>query len=59
MKEAAEYLVWTPYLEHRVMALWNDGLSAREVAEGLGRGFTRNMVLGKLFRLRRKGHKLR
>lgn len=34
-----------------LMALWNEGKSARQVAHALGGGVTRNAVIGKLHRI--------
>lgn len=41
---------WTPERVAKLKALWNDGLSASEIAKGVG-GITRNSVIGKAARL--------
>ncbi len=50
MTDTETRMDWT---EERVVALhslWNEGLSAAAIAARLGAGFTRNAVLGKVFR---------
>jgi GcrA cell cycle regulator len=43
--------LWTPDKVERLLALWNERLSSARIAADLGPGFTRNAVVGKLFRL--------
>lgn len=45
---------WTDDRVDRLKSLWNDGLSAAQVAKALG-GVTRNAVIGKLHRLKLTG----
>jgi len=40
---------WTPERTGALIALWNDGITAREIGRRLG--MTRNAVIGKAFRL--------
>jgi GcrA cell cycle regulator len=42
---------WTDERVDRLKALWNDGLSAAQIATELGAGLTRNAVIGKITRL--------
>jgi GcrA cell cycle regulator len=42
---------WTDERCDHLRTLWDDGLSARQIASELGDEFTRNMVLGKVSRL--------
>lgn len=49
---------WSPAVVTRLVELWKEGLSARDVAErlsGFGPFVNRNMVIGKLDRLRAAG----
>lgn len=43
-------MAWTPERVEKLTKLWNDGLSASQVAAELG-GVTRNAVIGKVHRL--------
>ncbi len=47
--------IWTDELVEELLALWEQGLSAAEVAGRLGHGLTRNAVIGKIHRLRSDG----
>lgn len=40
-----------PELVQELSALWLDGLSASQIARKLGRGLTRNAIIGKVYRL--------
>lgn len=42
---------WTDDSVRRLLSLWDERLSAAQIAAKLGPGFTRNAVVGKLFRL--------
>jgi GcrA cell cycle regulator len=42
---------WTEARQEQLVSLWSQGLSATKIAQALGEGFTRNAVVGKLFRL--------
>jgi GcrA cell cycle regulator len=42
---------WTDKRIERLCKLWNDGLSASQVAKELGGGITKNAVIGKIHRL--------
>lgn len=42
---------WTPERVEILSRLWAEGLSARQIAEKLGGGVTRNAVIGKAHRL--------
>lgn len=46
--------LWTVIKVEQLRELWADGLTTREIAVELGRGFTRNAVIGKAWRLRLK-----
>jgi hypothetical protein len=48
---------WTPERVEQLRALHYEGLSASKIAGRLGHGCTRNMVIGKLDRLRGRGDK--
>ena len=43
---------WSKRENSLVIKLWQEGLSAIDIAEQLGNGRTRNSVLGRIFRLR-------
>jgi GcrA cell cycle regulator len=43
--------LWTPERVERLLVLWKTRLSSARIAAELGPGFTRNAVVGKLFRL--------
>ena len=42
--------IWTPELVERLRVLWDSGLSAGQCAAILGRGVSRNAVMGKVHR---------
>lgn len=42
---------WTDYQTDALRDLWDEGKTASEIAEELGGGVTRNMVIGKAHRL--------
>ena len=42
---------WSPERVETLSRLWSEGLSARQIAEKLGGGVTRNAVIGKAHRL--------
>ncbi len=42
---------WTDERVEMLRKLWNDGLSASQVAAEIGAGITRNAVIGKIHRL--------
>ena len=42
---------WSPERVETLTRLWAEGLSARQIAEKLGGGVTRNAVIGKAHRL--------
>ena len=42
---------WTEENVETLKSLWQTGKTAREIAEILGNGFSRNSVIGKSFRL--------
>ena len=44
--------IWTPELVERLRVLWDSGLSAGQCAAILGRGLSRNAVMGKVNRAR-------
>jgi len=41
----------------RIMRMWNDNMSGRQIANELG--ISRNSVMGKIFRLKRNGYDVR
>lgn len=43
---------WTPERVQKMLAMWNDGFSASEIAKTLGDGLTRSAICGKVWRLR-------
>jgi GcrA cell cycle regulator len=43
--------MWTPERVERLEKLWDEGLSANEIANDLKCGFTRSAVIGKIHRL--------
>ncbi len=45
--------IWTDAREALLLKLWQAGVSARDIAEKIGAGLTRNAVLGKVHRLRK------
>lgn len=47
--------VWTTPIETAVMIMSREGLTAAQIAGKLGCGVTRNSVIGKLYRLRKRG----
>lgn len=47
---------WTPEDEERLTLMWNDGMSASQIAVRIGR-VSRNAVIGKVHRLRLVRHK--
>ena len=55
MKGKGKASIWTPELVERLLKLWEQGLSATEIARELGMGLTRNAVIGKIHRLRNAG----
>ena len=56
MKTAENASGWTDERTELAKKLWNDGLSATEVAKRLG-GVTRNAVIGKMYRIGALGNK--
>jgi GcrA cell cycle regulator len=44
--------IWSAELVGELRQAWDDGLTTREIAERMGRGITRNAVIGKAYRLR-------
>lgn len=44
-------MAWTDERIERLKALWDEGLSASQIAKKLGEGVTRNAVIGKAHRL--------
>ena len=52
-------MIWNEENTKRLQKLWKEGNTARQVAEALGQGCTRNAVIGKLFRIRRAEKKLK
>lgn len=42
---------WNPQNEKRLADLWGEGKTASEIAEALGDGISRNMVIGKSRRM--------
>lgn len=42
---------WNDDAIESLKQLWADGLTASEIADAIGRGTTRNMVIGKAHRL--------
>ena len=46
---------WTDELIEQLLKLWEEGLSASDIANALGQGFSRNAVIGKVHRLRAAG----
>lgn len=48
---APEKLAWTEERVELLKRLWNEGLSASQIAGRLGHGVTRNAVIGKVHRL--------
>lgn len=44
-------MAWTDERIERLKALWDEGLSASQIAKELGEGVTRNAVIGKAHRL--------
>ncbi len=55
MKGSKKKSIWTPELVERLLKLWEQGLSAAEIARELGQGLSRNAVIGKVHRLRSAG----
>ncbi len=47
--------IWTDELVAQMLKLWEEGLSASEIARRLGHGLSRNAVIGKIHRLRAAG----
>ncbi len=47
--------VWTDELIQQLLQLWQEGVSASEIARQLGHGLSRNAVIGKIHRLRKSG----
>ena len=47
--------VWTEELVEELLRLWQENLSAADIARRLGHGLTRNAVIGKIHRLRAEG----
>lgn len=47
-------IIWTDYLENWVLRLDSQGLPPREIAVRMGRHFTRGMIIGKLWRMKRE-----
>ena len=43
--------IWTEERQKKLVKLWNKGASAREIADRLGGGITRNAVIGKANRM--------
>ncbi len=43
--------IWTPELRAKLSELWRAGFSASEIATELGRGFSRNSIIGKAHRM--------
>lgn len=48
-------LSWTNEEEQLLILRWGEGVRAREIADELARGHTRNAILGKVHRMRRDG----
>lgn len=42
---------WNPVNESKLARLWGEGKTASEIADALGDGITRNMVIGKSRRM--------
>lgn len=49
---------WTEERVNRLKQLWQEGLSASQIAGRLGQGCTRNAVIGKVNRLKLSGRRL-
>ena len=47
--------IWTDELVAQLLKLWEEGLSAADIAQQLGHGLSRNAVIGKIHRLRAAG----
>ncbi len=54
-KKKGRKSVWTDELVEQLLAYWEQGLSAKEIAQKMGQGFTRNAIIGKIHRLRASG----
>ena len=54
-KKKGRKSIWTDELVEQLLRLWEQGLSAKEIALKLGHGLTRNAVIGKIHRLRADG----
>lgn len=49
---------WTEDMIQLVISLWRDGYNKQEIANLMPFDCTREMVVGKIFRMRRKGYRL-
>lgn len=47
---------WPKHTLTRIASLWTDGYSALDIARELGDGYTRNAVIGKLYRMGLRRH---
>lgn len=43
---------WTPERLERLRALWENGMSAKRIAEDMGPGLSKNAVIGKVHRMK-------
>lgn len=52
-------LTWTKQHDEKLMRLWSSGLSASRIAGEMGAGFTRNMVIGRIMRMRTRSAQIK